>query len=192
MDKPALERTIWRRMRFFKPPTHVALNSALSPKECAELIRDAIDRENLMYFGLLPYRGSKPFVGEVDRRSFRLRQRDYIPLRISFPPVLTAEFQPHADGTTVSGTFDLELTSKIAVCFFSFCSVLLAGAIAFLSYEYHPMLSVVSFIGCSALAFFFPRFLRELGITQEKRITDFLKLTLEANEVPPSGMLDAM
>jgi len=125
-------------VRFFSQPTPIVLNCNFSPKECAELIRDAIDRENLMYFGLLPYRGSKPFVGEVDRRSFRLRQRDYRLLRISFPPVLTAEFQPHAAGTTVSGTFDLELTSKIAVCFFSVCSVLLAGAFVFLSYVRIP------------------------------------------------------
>jgi hypothetical protein len=180
-------------MRFFKVPTPLALDSALSPEECAERIRDAIDREQLMYFGLLPYRGSKPSVGDVDRRSFRLRQRDYRLLRISFPPILSAEFQPQGAGTRVHGTFDLELTSKIVMSFFSACAVLFVGIDVSISYASRPVLSVVSLCGCCTLVFFLPKYFREVGKRQERSIADFLRVTLEANEVSHrSRTLDPM
>jgi hypothetical protein len=169
-------------MRYFKPPTRIALNSALSPEECAERIRDAIDSERRTFFGLSGHHGSKPFVGEVDGRYFRLVQRIYR-LRNSFPPVLTAELQPQGAETRVHGSFDLDLTSKMAICLLSACGVLVLGMVVFISYASRPVLSVVSFCGYCTLLFFFPSYLREVGTSQERSIADFLRVTLEANEV---------
>jgi hypothetical protein len=171
-------------MRFFKQPTPIALNSDFSPEQCAERIRDAIDREHRTFFGLSGYRGSKPFVGEVDGRYLRLLQRIYS-MRNSFPPVLTAEFQPRGAGTRVNGIFDLELTSKIAICSLSACGVLVVGMVAFISYASHPVLAVVSFSGYCTMLFFFPKYLREIGASQERSIADFLRVMLEADEVSP-------
>jgi len=171
-------------MRYCKPPTPLALDSALSPEECVERIRDAIDRERRTFFGWSGYRGSKPFVGEVDGSYLRLIQRIYR-MRNSFQPVLTAEFQPHCAGTRVNGTFDLELTSKIAICLLSACGVLVVGMIVLISYASHPVLSVISFSGYCTMLFFLPKYFREVGTNQERSIADFLKVTLEANEVSP-------
>jgi len=167
-------------MRYFKPPTPITLNSDFSPEQCAECIRDAIDREHRSFFGLSGYRGSKPFVGEVDRRYFRLRQRIY-GMRNAVQPVLTAEFQPHGTGTRVNGIFDLGLTSKIAISLLSVCGVLVVAMVVVISYASHPVLSVVSFSGYCTVLFFFPKYLREIGASQERSIADFLKVTLEAD-----------
>src|SRR5262245_20342734 len=169
-------------MRYFKPPTPIALISALSPEECAERIRAGIDRERRTFFGLSGYRGSKPFVGEVDGMYFRLVQRIYR-LRSSFSPILTAELQPQGVGTRVHGSFDLELTSKIAISLLSACGVLIVGMVAFISYASRPVLSVVLFCGYCSLVFCLPRYFREVGTHQERSIADFLKSTLEADEL---------
>src|SRR5580704_3150833 len=45
--------------------------------------------------------------------------------RNTLPTVLTGEFRPQETGTRVKRTFDLETTSKIAICLFSAVGLLI-------------------------------------------------------------------
>ena len=177
-------------MKYFSPPTRLVLKSDLDPEECAQLLREAIDAERPTVFGFSGYLGSKPFLGEVDGTQFRVLQRTFS-MRNTLPTVLTGEFQPQGRGTRVNGAFDLELTSKIALCLFSAFGLLVLVPVVIYSYTSQPLLSVAFACGYAALVFFSPRIVRAYGSDQEKRIGDFLRIILQADDDLSSSSSDA-
>ena len=170
-------------MNYFTPPTPLVLNSDFSPEECAHRLRDAIDAERPAMFGFSGYRGSKPFLGEVEGTQFRVLQRAFSN-RNSFPTVLTGEFQPRGTGTRTSAVFDLELTSKIAISLFNAVGLLVLVPIFLYSRTSHPVLLVVFICGYGSLLFFSPKIIRGYGADQERRIAEFLRITLQADDDP--------
>jgi hypothetical protein len=122
-------------------------------------------------------------LGEVDGKHFRVLQRTFSN-RNSFPSVLTGEFQPQGMGTRVNvkGIFDLELTSKIAICLFNAVALLVLVSIVIISRTSHPVLLAVFVCGYGGLLVFSPRITRGFGLDQEKRIADFLRETLQAED----------
>jgi hypothetical protein len=171
-------------MRYFAPPTPLVLHSALDPDECERRLREAIDIERPTVFSLLGYRGSEPFLGKIKGRQIRILQRTYG--RNAFPPVFSGEFQAQGPGTRITGTLDLELTSKIALCCLGAFGLLVLIPIVIYSRRSHPVLSVL--FGCvfGSLMLFSPRIVRGSGLDQEKGIANFLRETLQA-DVDPSA-----
>jgi hypothetical protein len=169
-------------MNFFTPPGRLVLHSHLSPDECARRLNQAIDIEEFALFSFSGYRGVKPFLGEVTGWKFRVFKRRY---RNTFPPVLSGLFLPWKQGTRVEGIFDLELTSKIAICIFSLFGVLVTIPIVVYSLRNHtaPVWMALVFAGAFVtLAAFAPRIMRDNGRDQERDITDFLRTELETVE----------
>jgi hypothetical protein len=176
-------------MRYFASPTQLDLHSDFDSQECSRRLREVIDAEKPTAFGFSGYRGSKPFLGEVDENQFRVLKRIYRP-RNSFPVVLTGEFHPQGRRTRVKAAFDLELTSKIAICLFSAVGLLIMVPIVIYSSASHPALSAVFVCGYGGLLLFSPRIFRGYGRDQEKDIADFLRMTLQAKDNPshsPNG-----
>jgi hypothetical protein len=168
-------------MRFFAPPTVLELYSNFSPDQCASLLSAAIDSERPSLFSISGYRGYKFFLGAVEGLEFRLLQRTYY--RNSFPPVLSGQFRAHGHGTRVEGTFDLELTSKIAICVILGFGLLIIPAIWMAVRARGNILAAAAIaIGYAVLALFAPRIIRGLGLPQERAMTDFLCTTLQAGE----------
>jgi hypothetical protein len=182
MDGHASRAVQCSEMRYFAPPTPLALYSDFSPDECERRLRDSIDIERPTMFGFSGYRGSKPFLGEVEGKQFRVLQRIYNS-RNTLPPVLTGEFQPQGTGTRVKGIFDLEITSKIAICLFDVVGLLILVPIFIISRTSHPVLLALFVCGYGALIIFSPRIFRGIGLDQEKSIADFLRETLVATDV---------
>lgn len=168
-------------MKYFAPPTPLVLHSDFNQDECARRLRGSIDLERPTMFGFSGYRGSKSFLGEVNGKQFRVIQRIYSS-RNTFPTVLTGEFQPQEMGTRVKGTFDLETTSKIAICLFSVVGLHVMILIILFSYKSHPVLSAIFVCGYGGLLLFSPRIFRGIGLDQERNIAGFLKETLVAND----------
>jgi hypothetical protein len=168
-------------MKYFVPATPLVLHSHFSPDECERRLRQSIDPEQPTMFGFSGYRGSKPFLGDVDGKQFRVIQRIYDG-RNTLPTVLTGEFQPQETGTQVKGTFDLETTSKIFICLFGVVGLLVLIPIVFFSYASHPVLSVIFVCGYGALELFAPKIFRGFGLDQERSIAGFLKETLAADD----------
>ena len=168
-------------MKFFASPTVLELYSNFSPEQCASLLSAAIDSERPTLFSISGYRGSKPFLGAVEGLEFRLLQRTYY--RNSFPPVLSGKFSAHGHGTRVEGTFDLEVTSKIAICALLGFGILIVPAICMAVRAGGNTLAAAAIaIGYAALALFAPRIIRGIGLPQERNMTDFLCTTLQAGE----------
>jgi len=168
-------------MRFFPPPTPLALYSDFSPEECAVRLSRSIDVEKPTMFGFSGYKGSKPFVGEVDGKRFRLFQRVHSN-RNTLPPVLTGEFEPERTGTRVKGQFDLERTAKVAICLLGFFGLFILVLVAALSYASHPALTIGFICGYGGLLIFSPRIFRGIGVNQEKNVARFLQETLVATD----------
>ena len=82
----------------------------------------------------------------------------------------------------MKGTFDLETTSKIAICLFGVVGLLLLILIIFVSAASHPVLSAIFLCGYGGLLLFSPRIFRGIGLDQEKNIAGFLKETLVASD----------
>jgi hypothetical protein len=170
-------------MHFFAPPTRLVLYSNLAPDQCARRLAAAIDPERLSIFSLSGYSGSKRFLGMVEGRHFRIFQRTYG--RNAFPPVLSGELQPRGEGTRVEGAFDLELTSKIAICFILAFMVLPTTLVVYYSLASHTVaqwLAIPFACASATFTFFGPRIIREIGRGQERDITDFVWATLEAGD----------
>lgn len=168
-------------MSYFAPTSPVVLTSDFNPEECARRLREVIDVERPTFFGFSGYRGSKPFLGKVDGKQFRVLQRTYSN-RDSFPPVLAGEFEPQGTGTQVKGVFDLEVTSKIAICLFQAVGLLVLVPIIMFSYSSQPVLLSVFVGGYGSLLFFMPRIVRGSGRDQERSIADFIRVTLLAED----------
>ncbi len=168
-------------MKYFAPPTPLALHSDFTPEECESRLRQSIDAERPTMFGFSGYRGSKPFLGAVDGKQFRVLQRIYSG-RNTLPTVLTGEFQPQETGTRLTGTFDLEITSKIAISLFTCVGLFILIPIVSISHASHPVLSAIFVCGYGGLLLFGPRIFRGIGLDQEKNIAGFLKETLAAND----------
>jgi hypothetical protein len=171
----------YREMRYFTPPTPLVLSSDFNPEECARRLREAIDAERPTVFGFSGYRGSKPFLGNVEGKQFRVLQRIYSN-RNSFPTVLTGEFEPQGTRTRVNGIFDLELTSKIAICLFAAVGLLILAPIIMISYRSQPVLLAACVCGYGSLLFFMPRIVRSSGRDEERSIADFIRATLQADD----------
>jgi hypothetical protein len=168
-------------MRYFAPPTPLVFYSDFSSEECARRLGEAMDPERPAFFGfgLSGYRGSKPFLGKVDEKQFRVLQRIYFN-RNSFPPVLTGEFQREGAGTRVKGVFDLEVTSKIAICLFSVVGLFVLIPVVMYSYASQPVLLAIFVCGYGSLLVFSPRIARGSGRGQERSIAEFLRTVLQA------------
>jgi hypothetical protein len=168
-------------MRFFPPPTPLALYSDFSPEECVLRLSRSIDVEKPTMFGFSGYKGSKPFLGEVDGKRFRLIQRVYSNRNI-LPTVLTGEFEPEGTGTRVKGQFDLERTAKVAICLLGFFGLFILVLIATFSYAAHPALTIGFISGNGGLLILSPRIFRGIGVDQEKSVARFLQETLVATD----------
>jgi hypothetical protein len=169
-------------MNLFAPPAPLVLYSNLSADECARRTVQAIDPEKVAPLSFSGYRGSKTFLGEVTGSQFRILKRGY---RNTFPPVLSGVFLPHKQGTQVQGNFDLELTSKIALCALSLFSLIFMTPVLLYSLRDHsvPAWMAVAFAGIYFVgALLVPRIVRWNGRDQEREIADFLCVTLEAGE----------
>lgn len=78
-------------------PVHtIELTSRLTPVECEERLRAAIDCDDLRW-----RLGSRPVIGRVAHGSVRLRKR--IEYRNSFQTILTARLEQSGDGTLLRG-----------------------------------------------------------------------------------------
>jgi hypothetical protein len=134
-------------MNFFAPRVHLVFDSNLSPDECARRLSKAIDIEEFALFSFSGYRGVKPFLGQITGWQFQVFKRGY---RNTFPPVLSGEFRPGKQGTRVEGMFDLELTSKIAICLLSLVGILIITPVVLYSLRNHtvPAWMAVDF-GCT-------------------------------------------
>ena len=172
-----------QKMRFFPRPTRLLLISGFGPEECASRLREAIDVERPTMFGFSGYRGSKPFLGEVNVKQFRVLQRTYS-YRNTFPTILAGEFQPQGMGTRISGVFDLETTSKVAIGLLSAFMLLVMALVVFLVGADKPVLLAVFACGYGSLLFFMPKIIRGAGSNQEISIADFLRTTLRAEAEP--------
>jgi hypothetical protein len=168
-------------MTFFASPTRLVLYSNLNPDECALRLGNAIDRDDPALFSFSGYHGVKPFLGSVEDRNFRVFQRGYK----NIPPVLSGAFLPEEHGTKVDGTFDLEITSKIALCLFSIFGAVVITPVVLYSLKEHtvPHWMAISF-ACVyfAGALLVPRIVRWNGRDQEREISNFLCVALEAGE----------
>ncbi|MGH9714488.1 MAG: hypothetical protein ACRD5M_14435 [Candidatus Acidiferrales bacterium] len=85
----------------------------------------------------------------------------------------------------VNGVFDLEVTSKIALCLIIAVGLLVMAPIVIYSLPKHTVtqwLWVVFACAYFSLALFIPRFIREIGLEQERSMKDFLWVTLEAGD----------
>lgn len=168
-------------MKYFAQPTPLAFYSDFTPDECESRLRASIDDERPTMFGFSGYRGSKQFLGKVDGKRFRVLQRIYR-FRNSFQPVFTGQFQTQGAGTRVTGTFDLEVTSKIAICLFNLFGLFILVPIILFSYKSQPLLLALFVCGYGALLVFSPRIYRSGGRGQERNITDFLRETFVAKD----------
>jgi hypothetical protein len=148
-------------MRYFAPATALVLHSALDPDECVRRLRERIDIERPTVFSLAGYRGSAPFLGEIEGRQIRILQRSYG--RNAFPPVFSGHFQADGLGTRLIGTIDLELTSKIALCLLGAFGLLVLIPIFIYSRTSHPVLSVLFGCAFGGLMLFTPRIVRGNG-----------------------------
>lgn len=167
-------------MRLFLPPTPLGFYSELSPEECERRLRNSIDPEESTIFSLSGYRGSKPFVGEVHANTFRVIKRIY-GKPPTFPPVLTGAFQPKGNGTQVKGSFDLEWTSKAAICVFDVFGLLILALVTIFSYASHPVLLALFIIGYGSFLLYSPRMFRRNGLDQERSIACYVREVLEAD-----------
>jgi len=140
-----------------------------------------MDVERPTVFGFSGYRGTKPFLGAVDGRQFRVLQRVYSN-RNTLSTVLTGEFEPQENGARVKGAFDLEAASKMAVCVISFVGLLILVPIVFVSHASHPVFSAIFVCVYGSLLLFLPRIFRGIGLDQERDIADFPKETLAADD----------
>jgi hypothetical protein len=167
-------------MNFFTPPRRLVLFSRLSPDECASRLEQAIDPDDFALFAFSGYRGVKPFLGGVTDRQFRVFERGYR----NIPPVFSGAFLSQGLGTRVEGVFELELTSKIAICLLSLFGVLVMTPIVLYSLRDHtvPAWMAVAF-ACVYFtgALLAPRIVRGIGVDQERDIADFLCGELEAD-----------
>src|ERR1700730_12738264 len=108
-----------RANRRFETPANArqmfgVLYSDFSPDQCEGRLRGSIDVERPTMFGFSGYRSSKPFLGEVDGKNFRVLQRIY-GSRNSVPAVLTGEFQSGAKAGRANGrVWDYTCTSMRA------------------------------------------------------------------------------
>jgi hypothetical protein len=170
-------------MKFFNTPTPVVLYSLLDLAACTQRLDRAIDHDDFSMFSLSGYRGVKPFLGNVTGRQFKVFQRGYK----NIPSVLSGDLRPHGEATRVEGKFDLEPTSKIAICLFSLVGILIVIPVVLYSLKDHtvPRWTALSFamVYCVG-AVLAPRIFRWIALDQERAITDFLCVTLEAGEDP--------
>lgn len=173
-------------MKYFPAPTTLILLSNFSPDECERRLCQSIDLEEPTMFGFSGYRGSKAFLGKVHGKHIRLLRRTYSS-RNTLPTVFTGELQAQGTGTQLKGAFDLETTSKVAICMFDIVGLLILTPIIFFSHGSHPVLSAIFTCGCGGLLLFSPRIFRDMGQDQERNIADFLKETLLANDDLPSS-----
>jgi hypothetical protein len=169
-------------MMLFAPPATLSLYSNLSAEECAQRLGRAIDAETTSFFALSGYRGSKKFLGDVTDGQVRIMKRLY---RNSFPSVFTGALVGRTRGTEVKGDFDLELTSKIALCLFSLFGPIFITLMLLYSLRQHTVPDWVAIGGAVAYgvgALLAPRIVRWIGRDQERDIEDFLCVTLEAGQ----------
>jgi hypothetical protein len=155
----------------------------LHPDDCAQHLARGIDRDDFSMFSFSGYRGVKSFLGSVTGRKFKVFQRGYK----NIPLVLSGDLLPHGEATQVEGRFDLEPTSKIAICLFSVVGIVIAAPIVLYSLREHTVprwlalsFAVVYFVGAVVA----PRIFTGIRLDQERAITDFLCVTLEAGEDP--------
>ncbi len=169
-------------MNCFAPPTSLALYSNLSADECTRRISRAIDPEKAAPLSFSGYRGSKTFLSEIAGGQFRIFKRGY---RNTFPSVLSGALVPRKQGTLVEGSFDLELTSKIALCTLSLFSLFVVAQVVLYSLREHTvpawmaMAFAAIYVGGALLV---PRIVRWNSRDQERDIADFLCVALEAGE----------
>jgi hypothetical protein len=173
-------------MKYFTPPTILVLTSRLEPDECAKRLEEAIDRDSVSFFSLSGHSGHKLFLGTVQDLKFTVFKRGYK----NVPPVLCGTFSPSAKGSRVEGSFDLETTSKIAICLFSVVGILVILPIVEYSLREHTVPSWMAILfACVYIAgaLLAPRIIRWNGRDQEREIADFLCDALEAYEDTSAG-----
>ena len=164
-------------MKFFGSPAPLLLYSDLSPDECARRLSQAIDTPSFTFFSLSNYRGSKPFLGRINGHQFLLFGRVYSK---NIPLVLSGSLLRRERGTRIEGTFDIGGfwktctrvvgISGLVICYFTrgegrshwFDVVFLCSAL------------VIATVG--------PNIVRLFGLDQQRGITDFLCVQLEAVE----------
>jgi hypothetical protein len=163
----------------FAPPTLLRLRTALDPDTCAKLLADAIDADRYSFLSFSGRRGTKEFVGTVDGREFRIFQRGYRNMQAT----LTGSLRPCGTGTCLEGSFDLDITTKIAICLFAVVGLAAITPIVLSSFREHTVPSwsvaifVAVFLAATVLA---PRIARWNGLDQERSIADFVRETLNA------------
>jgi hypothetical protein len=121
-------------------------------------------------------------LGNIDGRQFRVFKRGF---KNTFPPVFFGTFLSRADGTQIRGRFDLELTSKIAICLFGLFGIVILTPIILYALRECIVPPWVAFVFAGvyiALCLLGPRIMCNNGLPQEKDISDFLCTEFEARE----------
>ena len=168
-------------MSLFAVATPIVLYSNLAADECARRLRDAIDTEQLAVFSFSGYHGSKGFLGHVDGRLFRVRQRTYAR---NVSPILCGELLPQGRGTAVRACFDFGRLFKTWLLLVMALGILVIvpGIYSSARGAFGGPTAIALSIVYVALVLLLPRILREVGRSQERCITDFLWTTLEAGD----------
>ena len=163
-------------------PRNLSLYSNLSPEQCARRLAEGIDAALWKPFSFSHYFGSKPFLGGVEGRKFRVFNRIY---GRAVPIILFGEFIPRGRGTRVAGLFDIDFGWKVFIRLISLIGILFGGGGIVRSFRNHASLSWPD-LGLMSVAVVLllvgPGFLRVTGLQQQRDIADFLCTKLEAGE----------
>jgi hypothetical protein len=164
-------------MKFFGSPTPLLLYSDLSPDECARRLSQTVDVPSFTFFSLSNYRGSRPFLGRVNSSHFLLFRRVYFK---NIPLVLSGSLVPRGMGTRVEGTFDIRSFWKIWIRLCGISGLIIAYLTR--GEDRSPWFDVVFVCSALVIATVGPNIVRFFGLDQQRGITDFLCVQLEAGE----------
>jgi hypothetical protein len=171
------------------------LYSPLPPDECARRISAAMDCERSTLFSFAALTGSHPISGRVEGSSIRLRKR--IAYNNSFQTFLNATMRPEGAGTVIEGAFAMHPFTRFFMPIW-FGGVILIGGFGFIisllaafTHSSDEQRSHLPFLlGPPGMLFFgylLVRFGRYLARDEAAFITDFLKQTLDAHDIPSDG-----
>jgi len=164
-------------MKFFGSPAPLLLYSDLSPDECARRLTRAVDIPSFTLFSLSNYRGSKRFLGRADGRQFRLFRRVYFR---NVPLVLSGSFLPRQQGTRIAGTFDIGVIWNICIRLCGISGLIIAYSTR--GDDVSLWFDVVFVCSALIIAAVGPNIVRLFGLDQQRDITDFLCVQLEAGD----------
>jgi hypothetical protein len=170
------------------------LYSHFPPEECVRRLSAAIDVERSLFRTWASLTGKRPVAGWVKDSSFRLRKR--ITYNNGFQTYLTGTLQPRDAGTLIGGEFGLNALTRLFIPLwfgFLFFFMGVSYPIVLISlFKPHPAMEhtqdtwpfLVVPPGMLLFGYLLIRFGRYLARDEAGFLSDFLRQTLEARELP--------